>query len=134
MKASRRILLGTAIALLGAVVPRMAQAQDHIGTSVSDQATQVGMFRLANDTNGRITYHVRWGSGPWKANTLDPGKARDHWLNYDPKGIPAPEVSFNPRINEPGPSKVHKLMWGLAILGGYGPARDNHPRLYHFGN
>ena len=81
MKASRRILLGTAIALLGAVVPRMAQAQDHIGTSVSDQATEVGMFRLTNNTNSRITYHVRWGSGTWKEHTLEPGKARDHWLN-----------------------------------------------------
>lgn len=69
-----------------------------VEASTAYQAHPYLVVGLANQTDKRITYKFRWGSGPWKEWTIEPGERRWQAWNFNVPGAsawPAPAIRYD---------------------------------------
>lgn len=68
-------------------------------TANAGSETRMALFELANKSDNKLSYKVKWGeNGSWKSYTIKPGAKRLHWWNYDYSGenkSPRPYIRFD---------------------------------------
>lgn len=78
---------------LSTIVAVFAIAVLSVFTSVPSahaQSNPYAVLCVTNNTDARITYSYRWGSGSWKSSTLDSGDTDRHWWVFESGSTLAP--------------------------------------------
>ncbi|HEV3304191.1 MAG TPA: hypothetical protein VG055_31365 [Planctomycetaceae bacterium] len=125
---------------LGMTLPQMSLAQ--VGSTTNDDAPRsVGQFSVTNNTGMTIQYQRRWGSEPWRAITLAPGRTETHSHRLDSAGrAPRPHVAFSRVVENNAQAPFRRggfanqpLSFFNVVVGGYGPGSNpGSPKTYQF--